>query len=94
MRIAAIYARVSSEQQREEHTIASQTAALIEFAKSHDLEVPNEWVFEDDGFSGATLERPGLERSTRSGRRGPPSGRARLCAGPTESQIRVPSPAD
>ena len=36
MRMAAIYARVSSEQQREEHTIASQTAALIEFAKSHD----------------------------------------------------------
>lgn len=62
MRIAAIYARVSSEQQREERTIASQTAALIEFAQSHDLEVPREWVFEDDGFSGATLERPGLER--------------------------------
>ena len=62
MRIAAIYARVSSEQQREEHTIASQTAALIEFAKSHDLEVPKEWVFEDEGFSGAILERPGLER--------------------------------
>ena len=40
MKMAAIYARVSSEQQREEHTIASQTAALIEFAKSHDLEVP------------------------------------------------------
>ena len=62
MRIAAIYARVSSEQQREEHTIASQTAVLIEFAKSHDLEVPKEWVFEDEGFSGAILERPGLER--------------------------------
>src|SRR5450755_465147 len=62
MRIAAIYARVSSEQQREEHTIASQTATLIEFAKSHDLEVPKEWVFEDEGFSGAILERPGLER--------------------------------
>jgi site-specific DNA recombinase len=62
MRIAAIYARVSSEQQREEHTIASQTAALIEFAKNHDLEVPKEWVFEDEGFSGAILERPGLER--------------------------------
>jgi site-specific DNA recombinase len=62
MRIAAIYARVSSEQQREEHTIASQTAALIEFAHSHDLEVPKEWVFEDEGFSGAILERPGLER--------------------------------
>jgi len=32
MRMAAIYARVSSEQQREENTIASQTASLIEFA--------------------------------------------------------------
>jgi hypothetical protein len=62
MRMAAIYARVSSEQQREENTIASQTAALIEFAKSHDLEVPREWVFEDEVYSGATLERPGLER--------------------------------
>jgi site-specific DNA recombinase len=62
MRMAAIYARVSSEQQREENTIASQTASLIEFAKSHNLEVPNEWVFEDEGYSGATLERPGLER--------------------------------
>jgi site-specific DNA recombinase len=62
MRMAAIYARVSSEQQREANTISSQTAALIEFAQGHDLEVPKEWVFEDDGYSGATLERPGLER--------------------------------
>jgi site-specific DNA recombinase len=62
MRMAAIYARVSSEQQREENTIASQTASLIDFANSHQLEVPKEWVFEDEGYSGATLERPGLER--------------------------------
>ena len=62
MRMAAIYARVSSEQQREANTIASQTASLIEFAQGHDLEVPKEWVFEDDGYSGASLERPGLER--------------------------------
>jgi site-specific DNA recombinase len=62
MRMAAIYARVSSEQQREANTIASQTTSLIEFAQGHDLEVPAEWVFEDDGYSGATLERPGLER--------------------------------
>src|SRR6266568_4346996 len=57
MRMAAIYARVSSEQQREENTIASQTASLIEFAKGHNLEVPEEWVFEDEGYSGAILER-------------------------------------
>ena len=62
MKLAAIYARVSSDQQREERTIASQTAALIEFARKHELEVPKEWVFEDEGYSGATLERPGLER--------------------------------
>ena len=62
MRMAAIYARVSSEQQREENTIASQTASLIEFAHEHELEVPKEWVLEDEGYSGATLERPGLER--------------------------------
>jgi site-specific DNA recombinase len=60
--MAAIYARVSSDQQREANTIASQTALLIEFALAHDLEVPKEWVFEDDGYSGASLERPGLER--------------------------------
>src|SRR6266700_842457 len=62
MKMAAIYARVSSEQQREAKTSASQTAALIEFAKARSLEVPSEWVFEDEGYSGATLARPGLER--------------------------------
>src|SRR5216683_2901105 len=62
MRTAAIYARVSSDQQREAHTIASQTAALIEWAKTLELEVPTAWIVEDEGYSGATLERPGLER--------------------------------
>ena len=62
MKNAAIYARVSSVQQKEEHTIASQTAALIPFAQEQGFHVPQEWVFEDEGFSGASLERPGLER--------------------------------
>src|SRR6059036_3138552 len=62
MPMAAIYARVSSDQQREAHTIASQTAALIELAQTLALDVPKAWIFEDEGFSGATLERPGLER--------------------------------
>lgn len=62
MKLAAIYARVSSDQQREEKTIASQTSELLEFAKRSELEVPKDWIFEDDGYSGATLERPGLER--------------------------------
>ena len=62
MKIAAIYARVSSDQQKEEKTIASQTAALVEFAQSEGYSVPAEWIFEDEGYSGASLVRPGLER--------------------------------
>ena len=62
MTTAAIYARVSSARQREEQTIGSQTAALIEAAERWGLEVPAEWVFEDEGYSGATLVRPALER--------------------------------
>ena len=62
MKAAAIYARVSSEQQKEENTIASQTAALLEFAREQGYGVPDEWVIEDEGFSGASLLRPGLER--------------------------------
>ena len=62
MPVAAIYARVSSDKQREESTIGSQTAALIEFARSRGYQVPREWVFEDEGYSGASLVRPGLER--------------------------------
>lgn len=62
MKIAAIYSRVSSDRQREEGTIASQTAALMEFAKNEGFEVPEEWIFQDDGYSGTSLIRPGLER--------------------------------
>jgi site-specific DNA recombinase len=58
---AAIYARVSSDRQKENHTIASQTAALIEYAEANGYTVPAEWVFQDEGYSGANLVRPGLE---------------------------------
>src|SRR2546430_11346640 len=58
---AAIYTRVSSDRQKESDTIASQTAALVEYAKVHGYAVPPEWVFQDEGYSGASLVRPGLE---------------------------------
>ena len=60
-RPAAIYARVSSDRQKENHTICSQLAALEEYAGSHGYLVPPEWRFQDEGYSGATLLRPGLE---------------------------------
>ncbi len=62
MTSAVIYARVSSARQKKDDTIASQTAALRAHAEQLGLEVPAEWVFEDEGHSGATLLRPGLER--------------------------------
>jgi DNA invertase Pin-like site-specific DNA recombinase len=58
---AAIYARVSSDRQKESGSIASQTAALQACAQQRQYSVPPEWVFEDDGVSGARLDRPGLE---------------------------------
>ena len=61
MTSAAIYARVSSKRQAKDHTIGSQTAALRTHAAASRLEVPEDWVFEDEGHSGATLVRPGLE---------------------------------
>ena len=46
MKIAAMYARVSSEKQKDENTIASQTAALVEFATNNDFRALStfEWV--------------------------------------------------
>ena len=61
MTAAAIYARVSSARQAKDETIGSQLAALREHAATSRLEVPEEWVFADEGHSGATLVRPGLE---------------------------------
>ncbi|WP_406421039.1 recombinase family protein [Streptomyces sp. NBC_00842] len=62
MTSVAIYARVSSARQKKDQTIGSQTAALRAHAAEQRLELPEEWVFEDEGHSGATLVRPALER--------------------------------
>lgn len=62
MKLAAIYTRVSSEQQKEDQTIDSQVSALKEYASGHGYHVPEEWCFRDAGYSGAHLVRPGLER--------------------------------
>jgi site-specific DNA recombinase len=60
--LAAIYARVSSDTQEKDQTIASQLAALRQAAQERGYQVPPEWEFVDDGHSGARLDRPGLER--------------------------------
>lgn len=59
---AAIYARVSTEQQTETNTIQSQLAALKQRVAADGLVLSEELQFIDSGYSGATLVRPGLER--------------------------------
>ncbi len=61
-RIAAIYARVSTDNQRAQGTITSQVDELRELAAARGLMVGPELVFCDEGISGATLVRPALER--------------------------------
>ena len=60
--VPAIYARVSSEQQAEAATIDSQVAALQERIAADGLTLETEMRFLDEGYSGATLIRPSLER--------------------------------
>lgn len=59
---AGMYARVSSERQAEAHTVESQVAVLRERVARDGLHLPDELPFIDEGYSGATLVRPALER--------------------------------
>src|SRR5262249_56077120 len=59
---AALYARVSTEQQAKANTIGSQMDALRQRIQQDGLGLDPELVFVDDGYSGEALERPALER--------------------------------
>lgn len=57
----AIYARVSTTEQAEKGTsIKSQIEFLREHCKIHDYQIFNEYI--DDGYSGATADRPALQK--------------------------------
>src|SRR5262249_61709142 len=62
MKIAAIYARVSSGRQQRQETISSQVTALLDYAQAHDYQVSPHHIYQDDGYSGASLDRPALDR--------------------------------
>jgi site-specific DNA recombinase len=59
---AGLYARVSSQRQADDLTIQSQVAALRERIQQDSFVLEEELCFLDDGYSGATLLRPALER--------------------------------
>ena len=59
---AALYARVSSAQQAEAHTVARQVVAVRERIAADGLPLPEALQFIDEGYRGAPLRRPALER--------------------------------
>ncbi len=58
----ALYARVSSEQQAEANTIASQLAEIRMRIVADGFALPTVLEFVDEGYSGSTIVRPALER--------------------------------
>ncbi|MBO0697457.1 MAG: recombinase family protein [Zavarzinella sp.] len=61
MRIA-IYVRVSTQRQAQTQTIDQQLDRLRRVAAESGWPLPDDHVFRDDGYSGASLRRPGLDR--------------------------------
>jgi site-specific DNA recombinase len=57
----AIYARVSTERQERHQTIDSQLTALRAWAGGEARSLDEAHVFRDEGYSGARLDRPGLD---------------------------------
>ena len=63
MKKAAIYMRVSTAQQEEEQTIQSQEMELLARIKADkDVLLLPECIYKDEGWSGAIIERPDLDR--------------------------------
>lgn len=59
-KIGAAYIRVSTDDQLE-YSPESQIKLIQEYAKQHDIIVPEEYIFRDDGISGRTAKkRPGF----------------------------------
>lgn len=61
MKKAAIYARVSSQKQKEDETIESQEQVLRELGLKEGYQIPEAWVFLDNGITGQSLQRPALD---------------------------------
>ena len=58
----ALYVRVSTRNQAEQHTIEQQLERLNSHIQVQGWNLPVENIFRDDGYSGSTLHRPGLDR--------------------------------
>ena len=59
---AAVYARVSTTRQAQAQTIEQQLDRLLAAVAERGWELEDQHVYRDDGYSGARLGRPGLDR--------------------------------
>jgi site-specific DNA recombinase len=59
---AAVYARVSTTRQAQAQTIEQQLDRLCAAVAEHGWTLEEQHVYRDDGYSGAGLSRPGLDR--------------------------------
>ncbi|MDZ7608518.1 MAG: recombinase family protein [Cyclobacteriaceae bacterium] len=57
-----LYQSIFRTAKKESKTIESQVGALVNFAKEKGYFLSEEYIFRDEGYSGAVLVRPGLER--------------------------------
>lgn len=76
----ALYARVSTPRQSQAQTIEQQLDRLAAHVQSQGWELSADHIFRDDGYSGATLRRPGLD------------GLRDLVAGATVERILITAP--
>ena len=58
----AIYVRVSTQRQAQTQTIEQQLDLLRVHSQAQGWQWQDEHIFRDDGYSGASLRRPGLDR--------------------------------
>ena len=58
----AVYARVSTQHQAQTQTIEQQLERLRAHVQTQGWQLSGEHIFRDDGYSGASLNRPGLDR--------------------------------
>jgi site-specific DNA recombinase len=58
----AMYVRVSTQRQAQAQTIEQQLEQLRKHSQTHGWVWCDEHIFRDDGYSGANLRRPGLDR--------------------------------
>jgi site-specific DNA recombinase len=58
----AVYVRVSTQQQAQSQTIEQQLERLQAHCQAHQWSWQEVQIFRDEGYSGATLRRPGLDR--------------------------------